>query len=149
LVIAEGLTWIDFELYKKIQPDELFAWNANAKKLFSPHVHRLMERNEQLRLWTTNAILLQEKLSDRIKITKRLISVAQCLVEFKNYHTLMGLLMGLNTVAVQKLTGTFRGLPKKSLESLKTLTSLTQPDNHWGKLRVLISEGCLLPYVYV
>eukprot|EP01123_Difflugia_compressa_P006216 TRINITY_DN18391_c0_g1_i1.p1 TRINITY_DN18391_c0_g1~~TRINITY_DN18391_c0_g1_i1.p1 ORF type:complete len:261 (+),score=27.63 TRINITY_DN18391_c0_g1_i1:147-929(+) len=145
--IAEALTYLDLDLYKKLQADEFFSWNADVKKLFSPNAHRLMERNEKLRLWTSTTILTQEKLADRIAVTKRLITIANHLLNLKNYHTLMGLLMGLNTVSVQKLVTIFRGLSRKSTEKFKSLTTLTQPDNHWGKLRLLMSEGCLLPYI--
>jgi len=77
-----------------------------------------------------------------------MISVAKCLVDLKNFNSLMGVLAGLGLVAVSRLKNTFGALPKKSNEKLRRLAQFQDPAGGFRFLRNHIKEnGAVLPYL--
>jgi len=67
----------------------------------------------------------------------------------RNYHSLLGILSGINNVCITRLFNTARALPKSSVEVLEKLSVLQDPTNSFRNLRTAILEvgGSNLPYL--
>jgi len=102
-----------------------------------------MERNSHIHLWVATTVLLQEKSTDRVEMLRHFIGVAQCLESIKNYHSLFGVLGGLNSTNVSK---TRRLMTKKCNETLNNLAHLQDPSGYFKNLRSVLSNA-LLPFL--
>lgn len=150
-VVAEQLTFIDVDLYKKISEDELSgqSWYNGAPKAFSLNVSEMMQHSDRLCLWAATCILLLEDAVSRADMLRRLIGVAEHLRNMRNYHSLLGILSGINNVCITRLKHTLSLLPKTSSEMLESLSELQDPTNSFRKLRNAILEagGVNIPYL--
>lgn len=153
LVIAQQLTQIEFDIYKRIGSWELQgqAWNKKPLQPLARNVITLIQRANRVSFWLATIILLQPRIKDRSRILKKIITIAKHLKDLNNYYTLMEFVAALNTSPVSRLKHTFNALPKNLLETMKSLQQVVDPTSSFKQLREAIktSGRDILPYMYV
>lgn len=150
-LIAEQLTYIEFDLYKSIQSAELKnqSWNKDKRKCMARNVISLIQRTNRLSFWIASSILLQTKLKDRARAVIKAIQIARSLKDMCNYNTLMGVIAGLNMSCISRLKQTFNSVGKKYVELLAALQRIVDPQSSFKTLREAIKVGGpnQIPYI--
>jgi len=150
--IAEQLTLLEFEIYKRIQPPELLgqAWSKEKQQCLGRNVIELITRANKVSFWVASTILLQPKMKDRVKAISQYIAIGRELVLLRNYNTLMGILAGLSTSAVSRLKKSFAALDSKAIKTYDEIQLLMNPSKSFKTLRETIQEACaqsMVPYI--
>uniref|UniRef100_A0A6B2KY60 Ras-GEF domain-containing protein n=1 Tax=Arcella intermedia TaxID=1963864 RepID=A0A6B2KY60_9EUKA len=151
-VVAEQLTIYDLEYYRKIEPRELVGlkWDRKSQQIFSSNVVELLHRANRISHWVSSCILFNEKLSDRVKVLKKIIKIGSALYNLENYNSLMGIIAGINMAPTTRLKHTFALLPKKSTEELNNLCQYQDPTGSFKFLRNSLKSNqqtTLIPYL--
>jgi len=151
LDIAQQLTLIEFDIYSQVKEMELLgqAWSSEKKSHISQNVSQLLQRANRTANWVSTCVLIQSKVKDRTKILSKFMNIAKHLKELNNYNTLMGIIAGINTVAVSRLRHSFNGIRKNITENWEILMDIMGPMNAFKKLRTTIEESgpTALPYI--
>lgn len=151
LVIAQQLTQVEFDIYKRIGSWELQgqAWNKKPLQPLARNVITLIQRANRVSFWLATTILLQPRIKDRARVLKKIITVAKHLRDLNNFNTLMGFVAALNTSPISRLKHTFNAVPKNLLETMKALQQVVDPTSSFKQLREAIkaTEHDLLPYL--
>eukprot|EP00005_Dracoamoeba_jomungandri_P000702 CAMPEP_0174257274 /NCGR_PEP_ID=MMETSP0439-20130205/6438_1 /TAXON_ID=0 /ORGANISM="Stereomyxa ramosa, Strain Chinc5" /LENGTH=993 /DNA_ID=CAMNT_0015340291 /DNA_START=75 /DNA_END=3056 /DNA_ORIENTATION=+ len=151
--IAEQLTLVESNLYCAIEPQELLnqSWNSPKLQYRAPNVIAMINRANAVSFWVASMILLQEKPRDRKKMVDKFISVAEALRKLNNFHTLMGIIAGLNTSSVSRLRSIKSEISKKTLSNFKKHEELMNPEGNFQFYRDTIHASHLpcIPYLGV
>lgn len=137
LEVARQLTLIEFKLFEKITPQELShqAWNKKNAKDIAPNVTALIERCNEIAYWVATEIVLTPNLKQRISVLARFIAIAEICYEFRNWNTLMELMVGLNLGCVTRLKKTWEGLPKHAISAFEQLSKVTSSSQNYVHYR--------------
>eukprot|EP01125_Pyxidicula_operculata_P009150 TRINITY_DN3030_c1_g2_i1.p1 TRINITY_DN3030_c1_g2~~TRINITY_DN3030_c1_g2_i1.p1 ORF type:complete len:1162 (-),score=282.43 TRINITY_DN3030_c1_g2_i1:115-3111(-) len=149
--IAEQLTIIELDIFRRIQPTELLGlrWSKKSYKSLTQNINFLIQRVNKLSYWVATCILLQQKVKDRAKVLTKMINIARALMDINNYNSLMGVLNGLSFYFISRLKGTWELLPEKVLKTYSTLEQIQNPTNGFKILRESIKNcgKAALPYL--
>jgi len=115
----------------------------------SPNVVQLLQRANRTANWVATTILLQPKVKDRTKVVSKFMTIAKHLKDLNNYNTLMGIIAGINTVAVTRLKYSFLNVKKNITENWDILMDIMNPGQSFKKLRTSMEEcgPTALPYI--
>lgn len=149
--VAEQLTLLDLEIFRKIQHFELLgqAWSKPKLQTLAINVTELITRPNKISFWVATCILLQQKLKDRVKTVTSFIQIAQKLDELKSYNTMMGVLAGLNSSAISRLHQTNAQIDKRVKTIFEELNAKVNPEKAFKNLRDIMmfcGRPCL-PYI--
>ena len=102
--IAKQLTIIDQAIYCCIQPSELLgqAWSKPKTRHKAQNVFALVTRLNRISYWIPTLVLAQDSDEARGSAIEKFILIAKHLRSFNNFHTLMGVIAGLNMAAVSR-----------------------------------------------
>eukprot|EP01127_Copromyxa_protea_P022764 TRINITY_DN8336_c0_g1_i1.p1 TRINITY_DN8336_c0_g1~~TRINITY_DN8336_c0_g1_i1.p1 ORF type:complete len:1422 (+),score=300.69 TRINITY_DN8336_c0_g1_i1:332-4267(+) len=150
--MAEKLTFIDREIYNFISAHELLdqAWSKEKQKVVSQNAITYMERANNLSYWVASLLLMQMSLKERTKVLCKIISLAQQLWALNNYHSMMGVLAGINLSCITRLKQTFAALPPGFRNVLQEMLEIVCPLSSFRNLRAKIEECSgmtLLPFM--
>lgn len=149
--IAQQLTYIEFDIFKNITPDELKnqSWNKTKRMCVARNVCALIRRANRISMWVATTILLQPKVKDRARVILKVINVAKALKEVGNYNTLMGIIAGLNMACISRLKLTMAAVGRKPLDTLRMLQNIVDPTSSFKTLRETLRQGgaSQLPYI--
>eukprot|EP01128_Nolandella_sp_AFSM9_P006794 TRINITY_DN3570_c0_g1_i2.p1 TRINITY_DN3570_c0_g1~~TRINITY_DN3570_c0_g1_i2.p1 ORF type:complete len:1202 (-),score=242.44 TRINITY_DN3570_c0_g1_i2:216-3821(-) len=150
--LVEQFTLLDWRLYQKVTKGAILnqAWEKDRFRIFSRELVTIIRRIDSLAHWTATTIMLQKLKDERANALSSLILLAFELLDRRNYLSFMGIMTGLNMVAVTRLTHTFRKLSEKVQKRLKTCSEAADPAHSFGKLRALHerhAQSFLVPYV--
>ena len=95
--VAEQLTLLDWQLYRRIRPAELLnnAWNSKKLRYRAHNVLELISRANRLSFWVASMVLWLPTKALRAKMIEKMINVAECLRKANNFNTLMSIMAGL------------------------------------------------------
>lgn len=150
-VIAEQITLLEFEIYRRISfKTELLSqrWAKEKCQILARNVSSLVLRSDRLAHFVASSILFQKKLKDRAKVLAACIRIATALAELKNYNGLMGILMGLTLSSVQRLRHTWDKLNPKYDPIYKQVSICQDPSNSFKNYREDIKQAgpTAIPY---
>jgi RasGEF domain/RasGEF N-terminal motif len=152
-LLAEQMTLADCHTFVSIAPAELWqcAWNKPALRHRSPNVCALLKRLNEVAFWAASFIVAQRTQAERVAVWHHLIGVAEQLRALRNYHTLMALMVGLNTVAVQRLKQTKAALSAERAAAIDDIEALMAPDHSFKRYRAQLNtrKRPALPYIGV
>lgn len=150
--LAKQMTLVDFNIYRSIQAQELLntAWSSEKLNHRSPNVTNLLGRLNNISNFICTLILWQETKKDRAAFISKFIRVGLILRNLNNYHTLMGIVVGLNRSSITRLRATLAECDQKLLNSFKTLESMMDPTGSFKNYRKAMQNTKLpaLPYMY-
>jgi len=141
--IAEQMTLIDIELFRRLERTELVGlkWMQQKYNLLTPHVRALLDRHEQVSCWVQTWTLLQPTFNDRKKVIQKLFNISKILLEMHNFYSFMAIFTGLNAQSMQKLKHTWSSLGKKTIEMLDLYNKLSSPNISYIDLREKLKDN--------
>jgi len=150
--IANQLTLIEVELFRKIRPEELTccAWTAPKKKMqLCPNVVEFIKRFNHVSFWVTREILSSNTAKNRAEKISYFIKVAKHLLELNNLNCLKALVSSLHSAPIHRLTLTWNVVPKRDKEKLEKLNELISEEDNRLKLREYLKTARLpcIPYL--
>eukprot|EP01125_Pyxidicula_operculata_P020765 TRINITY_DN7769_c0_g1_i1.p1 TRINITY_DN7769_c0_g1~~TRINITY_DN7769_c0_g1_i1.p1 ORF type:complete len:1173 (-),score=253.61 TRINITY_DN7769_c0_g1_i1:7-3525(-) len=151
--IAKQITLIDSSLYNKIQWRELVGlnWMKKDTEYLSSNVAGLMHRLELLSRWISTSILLQNSTAERAEILTRIVNLLQALETLNNFHSLVGVVSGLNIAGVSnKIVDVIMPtLTKKTQEMFKYYSQMCEPMQQFKNLKEMMTSAgpSSIPYL--
>eukprot|EP00002_Diphylleia_rotans_P020729 TRINITY_DN4023_c0_g1_i4.p1 TRINITY_DN4023_c0_g1~~TRINITY_DN4023_c0_g1_i4.p1 ORF type:complete len:1259 (+),score=339.80 TRINITY_DN4023_c0_g1_i4:62-3838(+) len=150
-VIAQQLTYIDYQVFSKIKCNELLnqSWNKKSLRHNSPCVLYMITRFNAISAWVVGSVLWQEQLKERSKALTRVIQVAEALRKLNNFNCVMAILSGLSQSSIHRLRVSFEELPSKVEQTWKDLQELMSNQMSFKKYRQALSTARLpcIPYL--
>uniref|UniRef100_A0A6B2LEJ1 Ras-GEF domain-containing protein n=1 Tax=Arcella intermedia TaxID=1963864 RepID=A0A6B2LEJ1_9EUKA len=149
--IALQLTLWDINIYKSIQPEEIFGqkWSKESTRLLSYNVCRMIQRTNEISQWVATSILIADK-SKRIEVFQNMIGIASCLLEIGNFQSFMSIAMAFESIPISRLKLADSVLKKKYQQELAKFQELQSPLNKFRKLREAMNEKSIhIPYLAV
>ncbi|KAI8646290.1 ras guanine nucleotide exchange factor domain-containing protein [Parasitella parasitica] len=108
--LAEQLTWIDLEIFKKIQPRDFLRqlWASQERKRSSSRnpVSASIEHFNFVSGWIASLVVNQTLIEKRVRVLEFCWKVAVELKCMNNFNTLMAVMAGVNSAAVLRLKKT-------------------------------------------
>uniref|UniRef100_A0A6B2KYD9 Ras-GEF domain-containing protein n=1 Tax=Arcella intermedia TaxID=1963864 RepID=A0A6B2KYD9_9EUKA len=131
-IIAEQLALISSENFVKIQNRELLNQNWSKPKFqyLSPNVLSTIKRTDKISFWVATTILLtgnNEK--QRADVIRKFIKIAEYVFELKDFHSLMGIVVGLSTSSINRLKKSWALLEEEETSIFKELETLVSPQS--------------------
>nr|WEL12724.1 ras guanine nucleotide exchange factor K-like [Halisarca dujardinii] len=149
--IARQMTVIDFSLFTKIRPTELMNqnWSKPKRKHIAQNFLRLVERMNNLTLWTATTILSQRDVNDRAKRMVHFAQVANHLHEMNNFSSLMAILDGFIMTPIDRLKKTLTKCDRSSMKRVNELQKIMDPSHGFKSLRAVLADstGPCIPYM--
>jgi len=137
--VAAQLTLIDMEIYKLINPKEIFEkkWSKPCLHILSRNVLDMIKRVNLVSDWVATEILLQQKLAARVTMMKQMLQIAQHLLKFGSFNSFMGIMMAFEVSCISRLKLTFLELNKSKKNGLllKTFQDICTPLRSFKNLR--------------
>ncbi|KAF7726579.1 hypothetical protein EC973_008624 [Apophysomyces ossiformis] len=164
--LADQLTWIEAELFRKIKPREfvrsIWASSPSATRAIKSWADNQSSASHTsstsvvaasishfnfISGWVATMIVTQPKLSKRAAVLEKYLSIAVELRNHNNYNTLMAVLAGINSAAVLRLKQTHELLSEKKIyKQLQSLERLMSSDSSY-RLALKQSEPPGIPYL--
>jgi len=145
--IASQLTILDYTIFTHISEEELccMGWEKRDDSK-SPNVNAMVDRWNKTSMWISSEIVFGN--SEKTKILKWIISVAEKLYELKNFHSLMSVIAGLNSLYVGRLAE-MKGLGNKIKQRKLYLEAIMGTENNFNVYREKLkkSDGMVIPYL--
>lgn len=140
--LARQLTLIEFEYFRKVQPQELmvYLWGdprEHKETDLTGHLTNYVNRFNKLSFWVGTEICTVPAIKKRVQILDKFIQVLRVLRELNNFNTLMAIVAGLNHSSVQRLKKTWELIPSRSLTTLHDLERLMTPAGNYSAYRVV------------
>jgi son of sevenless-like protein len=112
-------------------------------------VIEIISRANRLSYWVSSIILWRRAPAARVKVLEKIIGIADELLKLNNYHSLMGIIAGVNTSSVSRLQKTFDLLSPKILQRLKDHQAAMSMSGSYKQYRALLhaATGPCVPYM--
>jgi hypothetical protein len=143
--VARQWTLIDYNLFRKMPFWELLGKRWENPEL-SPHVASVNERFNRVTRWVGTKIVQEFTAKKRAKMLTFIITLAEKLVQLRNYFGAMAIIFGISQSAISRLTSTWAKLSSSTLEKWKHLESIGNPTSNFKILRTL-QESAVVPMV--
>jgi len=147
--VASQLTLIDYNMLRKITEDELCSIGWDKKDdTKSANVNAMVDRWNKVSMWVSSEIIYASDKMDKHKLIKWFIILADKLLDMKNYHTMMAIVAGVNTLYVSRVNE-IKLLGNKTRQRKQYLESIMSAENNWGNYRERLkkSDGLVIPYL--
>ncbi|KAI7897374.1 ras guanine nucleotide exchange factor domain-containing protein [Mucor mucedo] len=148
--VADQLTWIESELFSKIKPREFIRniWNTpvsdkrSSLLSCSNTVLASIAHFNFISAWVVTVIVTQSRLSKRVALLQKFMSIAVELRNLNNYNTLMAILAGINSASVLRLKQTRQGVAtKKVYKQFQSLERLMSTDKSFSSYRMALKAS--------
>ncbi|KAL0223381.1 hypothetical protein P9112_002771 [Eukaryota sp. TZLM1-RC] len=143
--VAGFLTRIDIDLIEKLPP-KLLLLISQQKALNRPISNNssyklLVTRFESFVSWPVHLIqTFNSNKSDQIKLFKFIIEIVFELVKLNNYNSLLAIVTGLKSTAIQKQNHLWSSLSRKQRSKLTNLFDIFDVRNNFCNLRQVFSD---------
>ena len=141
LLLAEHMTSLEMELFRKIRPLDL----AKLFKNPSPVILAITERFNKVSLWVATEIVTAKSLELQLAICKHFIKTAKLLLSWGNYQTCMQIHTAINCASVSRLKSLHEALPAKYKEILSKMDSFLSHEKNYKHYRSKANRVPALP----
>ncbi|KAI8380683.1 ras guanine nucleotide exchange factor domain-containing protein [Blakeslea trispora] len=148
-VIADQLTWIEAELFTRINPREFVRhiWdNSNNNNTVMASIAHF----NFISAWLVTMVVTQSRLSKRVALLQKFMLVAVELRNRNNYNSLMAIMAGINSAAILRLKQTQQAISnKKVYKQFQSLERLMSTDRSFNCYRMALraSDAPGIPYL--
>lgn len=132
---AQQLTILDHLFFQRIKISELLNTRWINKPEEAPNIIGSAKRLNNLSYWFAFQIVNQETLKKKVSVIQYLLKVAQCLIEYRSFESLMAIFLAFNFSCISRLTEIWKNLSAKYIQELKTLENLMSPQNNFKGYR--------------
>ncbi|KAI7957144.1 hypothetical protein MJO28_004239 [Puccinia striiformis f. sp. tritici] len=159
--IALQITRLEWNIFSQMKPRHLIRYvlaprdpNNPRKALRDPNspIAKSTDYLNYLAVWASSMILIHDKLKSRARVLLKLMKVAYELRDMDDFHSLMGVLAGIEAQPVYRLDATFEIVQHMDLQSyrrylsLKKLMSSQRSFSAYRLARQTASSQCV-PYL--
>ena len=151
VVIAEQITLLQFNLFKKIHPRECLkqAWkNKDRKHIDAPNITQYIDAFNRLTKWIQSSILVASDVKTRGKTIKKWVKVEEELYKLRNFQALCAVYCGLASSPIYRLKDAWSYVPKKHITQHEDIRVIMKSTGNWKNLRSLQlqTHPPMLPY---
>ncbi|XP_065829942.1 ras-specific guanine nucleotide-releasing factor RalGPS2-like [Oscarella lobularis] len=147
---ASQLTLLDLKLFKAISIDELISgeWEGKEKVAKAPNVVEFSRRFNNVTFWTQRELLGTESVKSRVEVLRHFIKIAKKLYELNDLHSMMAVVLALQSAPIHRLIQTWRQVPNKDKRTFQKLDRLVSVANNRQALRDHLASTSLpcIPY---
>ncbi|KAJ7389806.1 Rap guanine nucleotide exchange factor 4 [Desmophyllum pertusum] len=140
--LAYYISQYDYELFNAVNIHE-FIFNIFGKENYNQitaNLDLLLKRFNEVQLWVETQILLTQQLNKRVYLLKKFIKLAAHCKEYKNWYSFFAIVMGLNSVAVSRLSQTWEKLPSKFRKIYEEFETTLEPSRNHRVYRLLAGK---------
>ncbi|KAG0021096.1 hypothetical protein BGZ80_003029 [Entomortierella chlamydospora] len=151
VIIAEQLTCIEYNLFKKLKPRDMLRQVWKTKK-GSAAFQACIAHFNYVSSWVGTMILLPPKAKHRAKMIEKFISIAKILRDLGNYNTTMAIIGAMNTSSIHRLVQTRELVQGKEIwNTFKELEHLMSSERSFSEYRAALRVSRLpcIPYLGV
>ncbi|XP_071051039.1 guanine nucleotide-releasing factor 2 isoform X3 [Onthophagus taurus] len=141
--IAEQMTFLDAELFVKIEIPEVLIWAEEQNEERSPNLTRFTEHFNKVSYWARTKVLLAEA-KDREKYCIKFIKIMKHLRKINNFNSYLALLSALDSAPIRRLEW-----QKQIQEGLKEYCALIDSSSSFRAYRMALADAqppCI-PYI--
>jgi hypothetical protein len=149
--IAQQLTLITFDYFKKLKPSEFLNqhWTKKTKEVKAPNLTSLINRSNEIAAWVATIIMNEKMEKERVIRMEKMIDVANESALLHNYNLTLEILSGLRCNAINRLKKTKMNISELHQMKFKELEKISDPYKSFKNLREMIKEQpppCI-PYI--
>ncbi|KAH9825268.1 hypothetical protein DFH28DRAFT_1077640 [Melampsora americana] len=131
--LALQITRLEWDIFAEMKPRHLIRYVLAPRDPKNPRVAlrdpnspiaRSTDYLNHLAAWASSMILIQDKLKARARVLLKLMKVAYELRDMDDFHSLMGVLAGIEAQPVYRLEATFEIVQQMDLQSYRRYLSL-------------------------
>ncbi|ELP94214.1 ras GTP exchange factor, son of sevenless, putative [Entamoeba invadens IP1] len=149
LMIARQMTMMEFDLFRKIKPAELYAWNKKEKEKNSPNVYCFVNHFNDVSNMFVTMLLEASDVAKRVCVAQQILEVGRGFIVLNNFNGIMEVASAFGKAAVHRLRLTKRFLNDEAITILKRIEGITNNSNNFKSLREAqkLAVGATLPYL--
>ncbi|OHS98759.1 hypothetical protein TRFO_08776 [Tritrichomonas foetus] len=127
-VIAKHFTYIELEIFRKLQRSELvdLGWMKKEKEIYSPNFSNLLDRFNSTSVFIATSIMVDGAKNRAAKIAYW-IKVMEEAKKIRNYMLLFEIDAALSCYPVNRLEATWKLVGKRQISTFNSLHSITNP----------------------
>lgn len=144
-VIMEQITIIQQELFYKITKTELYARSYNFKKILpknedipTKNIKGFIRNCNQLTHFVIYMILRKTDLIQRAATLKSFISLADKLMEIRNFSAMTAVISGLSSTSISRLKMAWSIVPKAAVEKFERMDKLMSIGKNYSEYRNML-----------
>lgn len=151
--IARQLTLMEWDIWENLKPTEFLglSWTKSRKRERSPHILQMTDRFNEVSGWVLTAICTVEKFSERTKVMKKMLEVAEALKKLGNFNGMMEILSALDRGPLFRMKKTINEVmkDKKYAAIYSECKALANRDKNFANLRAAIKliDPPVIPYL--
>ncbi|KAM9701197.1 rap guanine nucleotide exchange factor 1-like, partial [Menidia menidia] len=135
LDLAEQLTLMDSELFRKIELPEVLMWSKEQNEEKSPNLTEFTQHFNNVSFWVRSVIILQDKAQDREKLLLKFLKVLKHLRKLNNFNSFLSVLSALDSAPLRRLDW-----QRSSSEALEEFSSLIDSSSSFRAYRAALAE---------
>lgn len=148
--LAKEITFVDAQIFKRIQIDELQScggWTKkDIKETLCPNIVAFTRRFNNITFWVIQEILNGVTPKQRADLICHFLRVAKKLYELNNLHSLFAIVAAMKSASVFRMNETWNAVSKRDKQTLHRMATLFSEDNNWALLRQHL-ENVKLPCI--
>lgn len=133
--LAEQITLIDDELYKKIEVIELLL-NSKKHPTACANKNACIDQNERLSYWAQYVILSESNARVRERKMEHLIEVMKCLSNLRNIYSCVAILNALSSSNIERLEW-----GRSVRNTVRDYAKLCSPEGNWNYTRSVMDNA--------
>ncbi|KAF9132027.1 hypothetical protein BGX30_012807 [Mortierella sp. GBA39] len=98
------------------------------------------ERSNMLCMWVASEVVSTRVLDDRVRVIEKFIRIAQKCYQYRNFNSLMQLVMGLGSSPLCGLRRTWARVGSYEMRVLQDLQDFISPFGNWSDLRKAMNQ---------
>ncbi|XP_026176666.1 rap guanine nucleotide exchange factor 1 [Mastacembelus armatus] len=133
--LAEQLTFLDSELFYKIELPEVLLWSKEQNEEKSPNLTEFTQHFNNVSFWVRSVIILQDKPQDREKLLLKFLKIMKHLRKLNNFNSYLSILSALDSAPLRRLDW-----QKNTAEALEEYSSLIDSSSSFRAYRAALAE---------
>ncbi|KAK0396332.1 hypothetical protein QR680_001675 [Steinernema hermaphroditum] len=142
--VARQMTFLDSELFQRIEPAEMLWWSKEQDEKKSPNLIAFTEHFNNVSYWVRSLVILQGTQKEREKYFLKFVKVMKNLRKMGNFNSYLAILSALDSGPIRRLDWS-----KTVQEHLREHISVMDSSHSFKNYRTLLAETkppCL-PYI--
>uniref|UniRef100_F1KRH4 Rap guanine nucleotide exchange factor 1 n=1 Tax=Ascaris suum TaxID=6253 RepID=F1KRH4_ASCSU len=143
-LLAKQMTYLDADLFQKIEPAEMLWWAQEQDEKKSPNLCAFTEHFNKVSYWVRTLVIQPSEQRLREKYLLKFVKIMKQLRSMGNYNSYLAILSALDSGPIRRLDWT-----KGALEMLKEHSAIMDSSHSFKNYRTLLAESrppCL-PYI--
>uniref|UniRef100_T1JAB1 Rap guanine nucleotide exchange factor 4 n=1 Tax=Strigamia maritima TaxID=126957 RepID=T1JAB1_STRMM len=140
--LAFHLMAIDWDLFSNVHEYEMIyhVFGRHQFRRIMSNLDVFLRRFNEVQYWIATEMCLTKTLSKRVQLIRKFIKMAAYCRDFQNLNAFFAIVMGLNNVAVSRLSQTWEKLPSKFKKMFSEFETLIDPSRNHRVYRITMAK---------